>query len=122
MTEEEFAALLERAAPDAPLDGWLLDTFTAISPLVARELTVRACGSTDAPASQGNALWDVFSRWQKDVNENTFTPTLIKRNGSLADFTYGPVTQYGTYAETEVYDSFPTCWTTSTKSGSRRSG
>lgn len=106
VTEEEFAALLERAAPDAPLDGWLLDTFTAISPLVARELTVRACGSTDAPASQGNALWDVFSRWQKDVNENTFTPTLIKRNGSLADFTYGPVTQYGTYAETEIYDSF----------------
>lgn len=106
VTEEEFAALLGRAAPDAPLDGWLLDTFTAISPLVARELTVRACGSTDAPASQGNALWDVFSRWQKDVNENTFTPTLIKRNGSLADFTYGLVTQYGTYAETEVYDSF----------------
>ena len=106
VTEEKFAALLGRAAPDAPLDGWLLDTFTAISPLVARELTVRACGSTDAPVSQGNALWDVFSRWQRDVNENTFTPTLIKRNGSLADFTYGPVTQYGTYAETEVYDSF----------------
>ena len=106
VTEEEFAALLGRAAPDAPLDGWLLDTFTAISPLVARELTVRACGSTDAPVSQGSALWDVFSRWQRDVNENTFTPTLIKRNGSLADFTYGPVTQYGTYAETEIYDSF----------------
>ena len=106
VTEEEFAALLGRAAPDAPLDGWLLDTFTAISPLVARELTVRACGSTDAPASQGGALWDVFSRWQSDVNENTFTPTLIKRNGSLTDFTYGPVTQYGTYAETEIYDSF----------------
>lgn len=106
VTEEEFAALLGRAAPDAPLDGWLLDTFTAISPLVARELTVRACGSTDAPVSQGNALWDVFSQWQRDVNENTFTPTLIKRNGSLADFTYGPVTQYGTYAETEIYDSF----------------
>ena len=106
VTEEEFAALLGRAAPDAPLDGWLLDTFTAISPLVARELTVRACGSTDAPVSQGSALWDVFPRWQRDVNENTFTPTLIKRNGSLADFTYGPVTQYGTYAETEIYDSF----------------
>lgn len=106
VTEEEFTALLERAAPDAPLDGWLLDTFTAVSPLVARELTVRACGSTDAPVSQGSALWEVFSRWQRTVHENAFTPTLIKRNGSLADFTYGPVTQYGTYAETEIYDSF----------------
>ena len=106
VTEEEFAALLGRAAPDAPLDGWLLDTFTAVSPLVARELTARACGSTDAPVSQGSALWEVFSRWQRTVHENAFTPTLIKRNGSLADFTYGPVTQYGTYAETEIYDSF----------------
>ena len=106
VTEDEFAARLGRAAPDAPLDGWLLDTFTAISPLVARELTVRACGSTDAPVSQGSALWEVFSRWQRTVHENAFTPTLIKRNGSLADFTYGPVTQYGTYAETEIYDSF----------------
>ena len=106
VSREEFLELLSALPEGAPLDGWLLDTFTAISPLVARELTVRACGSTDAHVSQGNALWDVFSHWQRAVNENTFTPTLIKRNGLLADFTYGPVTQYGTYAETEVYDSF----------------
>lgn len=106
ITEEEFRALLSHAAPDAPLDGWLLDTFTALPPLAARELTYRACGTTDAPVSQGNALWSVFSQWQTAVSENNFTPTLIKRNGSLADFTYGPVTQYGSYAETETYDSF----------------
>ena len=106
VTEEEFRALLSRAAPDTPLDGWLLDTFTALPPLVARELTYRACGSTDAPASQGGGLWSVFSRWQSAVNENSFTPTLIKRGTTLSDFTYGPVTQYGAYAETQPYDSF----------------
>lgn len=106
VTEEEFAALLSHAAPDAPLDGWLLDTFTAISPLVARELTVRACGRTDAPASQGAALWTVFAQWRNAVNDSHFTPTLIKRNGALADFTYGPILQYGPAAETEVYDTF----------------
>ena len=106
VTEEDFAALLGRAAPDAPLDGWLLDTFTAISPLVARELTARACGRTDAPASQGAALWTVFAQWRNAVNDSRFTPTLIKRNGALADFTYGPILQYGPAAETEVYDTF----------------
>ena len=106
VTEEEFAALLSHTAPDAPLDGWLLDTFTAISPLVARELTARACGSTDAPASQGAALWTVFAQWRNAVNYSHFTPTLIKRNGALADFTYGPILQYGPAAETEVYDTF----------------
>ena len=106
ITEEEFRALLSHAAPDAPLDGWLLDTFTALPPLVARELTARACGSTDAPASQGAALWTVFAQWRNAVNDSHFTPTLIKRNGALADFTYGPILQYGPAAETEIYDSF----------------
>ena len=106
VTEEEFAALLSHAAPDAPLDGWLLDTFTALPPLVARELTARACGSTDAPASQGAALWTVFAQWRNAVNDSHFTPTLIKRNGALADFTYGPILQYGPAAETEIYDTF----------------
>ena len=106
VTEEEFAALLSHAAPDAPLDGWLLDTVTALPPLVARELTARACGSTDAPASQGAALWTVFAQWRNAVNDSHFTPTLIKRNGALADFTYGPILQYGPAAETEVYDTF----------------
>ena len=106
VTEEEFAALLSHAAPDAPLDGWLLETFTALPPLVARELTARACGSTDAPASQGAALWTVFAQWRNAVNDSHFTPTLIKRNGALADFTYGPILQYGPAAETEVYDTF----------------
>lgn len=106
VTEEEFAALLSHTAPDAPLDGWLLDTFTALPPLVARELTARACGSTDAPASQGAALWTVFAQWRNAVNDSRFTPTLIKRNGALADFTYGPILQYGPAAETEVYDTF----------------
>ena len=106
VSREEFLELLSALPEGAPLDGWLLDTFTAISPLVARELTVRACGRTDAPASQGAALWTVFAQWQNAVNDSHFTPTLIKRNNALADFTYGPILQYGPAAETEVYDTF----------------
>ena len=61
---EEFLELLSALPEDAPLDGWLLDTFTALPPLLARELAtkrgitiitnsvflcnfVRACSSLD---------------------------------------------------------------------------
>ena len=73
---------------------------------MARELAYRACGATDAPVSQGTLLWSVFSQWQNAVNENRFTPTAIKRNGALSDFTYGPILQYGAYAQSEPCDSF----------------
>ena len=39
---EEFLELLSALPEDTPLDGWLLDTFTALPPLMARELVCAA--------------------------------------------------------------------------------
>ena len=47
VTREEFAALLPRE--ETPLDGWLLDTFTAMPPLVAREIVKRIENDLDYP-------------------------------------------------------------------------
>ena len=41
ITREEFLELLSALPEDTPLDGWLLDTFTALPPLMARELVCR---------------------------------------------------------------------------------
>ena len=56
--EDEFRQLMQDAPQDAQADKWLLDTFTAISPLWARELAFRAGGSTDCllRAAQGRLL------------------------------------------------------------------
>ena len=102
VTGEEFRALLPREA--VPLDGWLLDTFTAISPLVAREMVCRATGQTDGMESE--KLWPVFAWWQRQVLEGQFMPTLLRREGKPADFTYFPVSQYGLSTENEEYESF----------------
>ena len=107
VTEEEFAALAAAAGEGAPADQWLVRTVNGLSPLVARELTFRACGSTDAPVTGHTAaLWSAFAAWRDTVNEKRFTPAMLKRFGVPMDFTYLHVGQYGGAAEEETYASF----------------
>ena len=107
VTEEEFAALAAAAGGGAPTDQWLVRTVNGLSPLVARELTFRACGSTDAPVTGHTAaLWSAFAAWRDTVNEKHFTPAMLKRSGVPMDFTYLHVGQYGGAAEEETYTSF----------------
>lgn len=107
VTEEEFAALAAAAGEGAPADQWLVRTVNGLSPLVARELTFRACGSTDAPVTGYTAaLWSAFAAWRDTVNEKHFTPAMLKRSGVPMDFTYLHVGQYGGAAEEETYTSF----------------
>ena len=107
VTEEEFAALAAAAGEGAPADQWLVRTVNGLSPLVARELTFRACGSTDAPVTGHTAaLWSAFAVWRDTVNEKSFTPVMLKRSGVPMDFTYLHVGQYGGAAEEETYTSF----------------
>ena len=107
VTEEEFTALAAAAGEGAPADQWLVRTVNGLSPLVARELTFRACGSTDAPVTGHTAaLWSAFAAWRDTVNEKHFTPEMLKRSGVPMDFTYLHVGQYGGAAEEETYTSF----------------
>lgn len=107
VTEEEFAALAAAAGEGAPADQWLVHTVNGLSPLVARELTFRACGSTDAPVTGHTAaLWSAFAAWRDTVNEKHFTPAMLKRSGVPMDFTYLHVGQYCGAAEEETYTSF----------------
>ncbi len=105
--ESGFAGRLEACPEGAPLDRWLVDTYTAISPIVAREIVFRAFGSTDHPAGDGRMnLWNSFCCWQNTVKENTYTPITVFRNGKPADFTYLPVSQYGLSAECREAENF----------------
>ena len=94
------------SAGDTPADTWLVNTFNALSPLTARELVFRACGSVDAPVARISELWTCFSAWVEAIKGENFTPVMLKRNGVPADYTYEPIHQYGAAIETETYDSF----------------
>ncbi len=105
--EEEFIARLTACPEGTPLDRWLVDTCTALSPLIAREIVCRAFGEVDHPAGGDRlALWDSFAAWRRDVKDNNYTPVIIKREDKPSDFTYIPISQYGEYASCSQAESF----------------
>ncbi len=104
---DAFFVQLCRARQDLPADQWLVDTFTAVSPLLAREIVYSASGSVDtATGSEPELLWDAFYAWQKSVKEEHFTPVLIERDGKMIDFYCMPISQYGAYAVCRRMDQF----------------
>ena len=90
------------------VERFLLDHYLGISPLIARELSRRAFGASDARFADRSGgcehLAAEIERLAECVQENRFTPTMLSREGKPVDFTYCPITQYG--AET-AQTSFP---------------
>ena len=111
LNDPEGAAELARRGGGAEetVERFLLDRYLGISPLIARELALRAFGAADArfaDRSDGcERLAAEMERLAEAVRENRFTPTMLSREGKPVDFTYCPITQYG--AET-VQTTFPT--------------
>ena len=105
--ELDFLRLLTQCPEEKQADSWLLDTFTAISPLVAREIVYGCCGRTDARVLEvGEKLWNSFSAWQNTVKESDFTPVVIKRDKKYSDYSYLHIGQYEGYADNKVSESF----------------
>ena len=103
---DEFRRLLADCPAETQLDRWLLDTFTAISPLVARELVFRACGSTDARIEEEQGrLWPVMQAWQQ-MERGDLRPHLLLKGDKYYDFTYLLVQQYGDFVQCRESESF----------------
>lgn len=111
VTGEELPALLQKADGEMQLDRWLLNTFFGLSPLVCREIAYRTCGATDGHIfalddAQRAALareWDALTA---RIREGRFEPTMVVQGGKPLDFSYFPITQYGTAAENVRYHAF----------------
>ena len=106
LTEAERTALL--AGPlDMPADRFLLDRFSGISPLIARELAFEALGDVDAPAGQdASRLLDRLAALVDRVSAAQTEPTLLRREGRPVDFTFRPILQYGPGTESVPYPTF----------------
>ena len=103
--------LLSAAPGEARGDGWLLDTFGGLSPLVCRELVQRAGGRVDLTLEElglvgRDRLLDQLESLLDRVREGRFIPTLICLEGKPKDFTFLPVTQYGESAALEEFPTF----------------
>ena len=96
---ESRRALLAQADRETPMDKFLLDRFSGLSPLICRELSFRCSGDYGRIGAQMDAL-------QETVENGEFTPCLISRDGKPLDFSFLAIAQYGEAAQIERCDSF----------------
>jgi predicted ribosome quality control (RQC) complex YloA/Tae2 family protein len=113
ITKDELSALLNSCGTDKPVDKWLLDTFNGFSPLISRELVYRAYGDTEARLTEvirkddGARLCDIFSGLADTIHNGRFEAAmLLNSDGKPHDYSYTPISQYGSAFKQERADSF----------------
>lgn len=111
VSEEAFFALLASKDQELRADEVLLDSYFGLSPLISRELVFRAAGDADARLftledEKRRLLWKELCALNQAINENSFTPIGLVRDGRMFDFSYCPIAQYGGAAENQTFPSF----------------
>lgn len=79
-------------------DKWLMDTFSGLSPLLAREIAHRAAGRGSLPAA--------MEAFAESVTAREFTPILLMEDGKPRDFSFMRINQYGGRTVCEEYPDF----------------
>lgn len=92
-------ALIASADKTVPVDKWLMDSFSALSPLICRELAYR-CNNDYVN------LLDACDALCEAVAAGELAPWLISIDGKPKDFSFMAISQYGPAAQLERYDSF----------------
>ena len=110
--EEDSIALAQRGGDaEQAVDKWVLDHYTGISPLIAREFAFRAGHETDVrfgalSDAQREALVQEFFGTANAVKEDRYTPVILYRDGKPVDFTYRSIAQYGAETQVETRENF----------------
>ncbi len=110
--EDDSIALARRGGEEeAAVDKWVLDHYTGISPLIARELAFRAGGATDVRfgalnGAQRETLAQEFADTASAIKEDRYTPVILYRNSKPVDFTYRLIAQYGAETQVETREDF----------------
>lgn len=96
---EQRRALIAAADKTVPVDKWLMDSFSALSPLICRELAYRCNNDYVNLPDACDALCEA-------VAAGELAPWLISIDGKPKDFSFMAISQYGPAAQHERYDSF----------------
>ena len=106
------AAFLEQLrGQHAAADAFLLDTFTGIGPLTAREIAYRALGAPDIHVplltqSQQEKFAEFFAAYFEKIKQNRYEPMLLyKEDGKIWDFSGVGILQYEESVRTEAVSS-----------------
>lgn len=98
-TDDAARRALYRDMPsDAPPDKWLMDTFSGLSPLIAREIAHRAVSRADLP--------EAMEAFAESVAAGELTPVLLTEDGAPRDFSFMRINQYGGRVACQKYPDF----------------
>ena len=86
---------------DMPCDKYIIRSYLGISPLIAREISYLASGSTDTPLGEipAETLWAEFSKIINAIKNNEYSPCIIKIEGKMTEFSFVNIRQYGKSGE-----------------------
>ena len=96
---DERSVLLSGADTEQPMDQWLLDHFSGLSPLICRELAYRCGGDYSLLPDQMDALYE-------SIEAGELAPYMLLREGKPKDFSFLAIRQYGNGMECERFPSF----------------
>ena len=95
-TRRAMAAVADRTIP---MDKWLLDSFSGLSPLICRELSYRCGENWEALPAQMDAL-------EESVAAGDSRPCMLLRDRKPADLSFMPILQYGNTVQMEEFEDF----------------
>ncbi len=93
----ERRELLAMSDPEMPAEKRLADTFSGLSPLIARELASR---------SESGELAIALDAWCESVQAGELYPYMLTENGEARDFSFMRITQYGDRVKCEPRGGF----------------
>ena len=111
VTADALRGLLCAAPEQRAFDGWLLEHFCGLSPLLCRELCFRLLGDACAPLpaqsdADREALAEQLFALLQALQAQAKTPVLLLQDGSPKDFTCIPILQYGALFDMQTPESF----------------
>ncbi|MDR1065727.1 MAG: NFACT family protein [Oscillospiraceae bacterium] len=111
LSQEDWKRAFADAPGEASIEKWLNKTFSALSPLICRELAFRAYGSADATTAAagdgGAALAERAAELIEGSQNGAAAPyILIGEDGVPRDFSFTEIRQYGKLMTVSREDGF----------------
>lgn len=96
VTEEEFFDLWRSAPAERPCDKFLMDLFSGIAPVVAREAVYLSTSHTDTPLKYCfcDDIYKYFSQITARIKEDRYAPCAVFDGERPVEYSFIPLTQY----------------------------
>ncbi|MGE5632891.1 MAG: NFACT family protein [Caulobacteraceae bacterium] len=91
VSKDTFMKNLQTLNASVKAEKYLINSYNGISPVIAREICLRASVEADSDLRQSNEaellmLYNSFSRFQNSISSASFTPNIVFKDGRASDF------------------------------------